>query len=128
MTYALVIDDVEEVTVNVCRMLDLLGVESKAAYSVREAMLHLLDRPPDIVFLDIKMPGFNGFEVLTYLKREPRLMDVPVCIVSTESQEEMLRKARKMGASGYIVKPPTVEELERVLRQLKLLPARGMSS
>ena len=125
MTFALVIDDVEEVTVNVRRMLDLLSVESKGAFSVREAMLHLLDRTPDIVFLDIKMPGFDGFEVLTYLKREPRLMDVPVCIISTENQEEMQRRAKKMGAAGYIVKPPTVEELERVLRQLKLLPGEG---
>ena len=88
-------------------------------------MLHLLDRAPDIVFLDIKMPGFDGFEVLTYLKREPRLMDVPVCIISTDNQEEMLHKAKKMGAAGYIVKPPTMEELERVLRQLNLLPGEG---
>ena len=124
MTYALVIDDVEEVTVNVCRMLDLLDVESQSAFSVREAMLHLLDRTPDIVFLDIKMPGFDGFEVLTYLKREPRLSDVPVCIISTDNQDEMKRRAKKIGAAGYIVKPPSVEEIEGVLRHLKLMPAK----
>ena len=124
MTYALVIDDVEEVTVNICRMLALIGVEAKAAFSVREAMLHLLDRSPDIVFLDIKMPGFDGFEVLTYLKREPRLEHVPVCIVSTESQEETVRRARKLGVIGYILKPVTVEELEGALRAAKLAPKR----
>jgi CheY-like chemotaxis protein len=124
MTYALVIDDVEEVTVNIVRMLKLVGVEAKAAFSVREAMLHLLDRSPDIVFLDIKMPGFDGFEVLTYLKREPRLAKVPVCIVSTESQEETVRMARKLGVIGYIVKPVTVEELEGALRAARLMPQK----
>ena len=122
MTYALVIDDVEEVTVNICRMLDLLGVECRAAFSVREAMLHLLDRTPDIIFLDIKMPGFDGFEVLTYLKREPRLENVPVCVVSTEAQEETVKKARRLGVVGYIIKPAAVEELEKVLRATSLLP------
>jgi CheY-like chemotaxis protein len=124
MTYALVIDDVEEVTVNICRMLDLLGVEARAAFSVREAMLHLLDRPPDIVFLDIRMPGFDGFEVLTYLKREPRLENVPVCVVSTEAQEETVKKARKLGVIGYIIKPATVEELESALQAASLMPKR----
>ncbi|HUF38353.1 MAG TPA: response regulator [Anaerolineales bacterium] len=124
MTYALIIDDVEEVTVNLSRMLELLGVECKAAFSVREAMLHLLDRPPDIIFLDIVMPGFDGFEVLAYLRREPRLENVPVCVVSTESQEETVKKARKLGVADYIVKPAGIEELEAALRSVKLLPRR----
>jgi CheY-like chemotaxis protein len=124
MTYALVIDDVEEVTVNICRMLGLLGVECKAAYSVREAMLHLLDLTPDIIFLDIKLPGFDGFEVLTYLKREPRLENVPVCVVSTEGQEETIKKARRLGVVGFIVKPATVEELEAALQAAQLLPQK----
>lgn len=125
MTHALVIDDVEEVTVNMCRMLGLLGVEAKAAFSVREAMLHLLDRPPDIIFLDIKMPGFDGFEVLTYLKREPRLENVPVCIVSTEGQEETVRRAKRLGVVAYIIKPPSVEELEGALKAARLMPQAG---
>jgi CheY-like chemotaxis protein len=124
MTYALVIDDVEEMTLNMCRMLELLDVECKPAFSVREAMLHLLDRPPDIIFLDIKMPGFDGFEVLTYLKREPRLEHVPVCVVSTESQEDTVKKARRLGVVDYIVKPPSVEELEKALRAANLAPKK----
>lgn len=121
MVKALVIDDIEEVAVNFVRMLELLDVEAKIAYSVREAMLFLLEDLPDIIFLDIRMPGFDGFEVLSYLQREPRLEDVPVCIVSSDAQEETIVKAREHGVIGYIIKPPTVDDFETVLREANLL-------
>lgn len=121
MTRALIIDDNAEVAKYLRRILDMLGLEASAAYSVREAMLHVLEDPPDIIFLDIKMPGFDGFEVLRYLKREPRLESVPVCIVSSESQPETVAKAKKMGAMGYIVKPPTVEDFEQILQETRLI-------
>lgn len=119
---ALVIDDIEEMTVNFVRMLQLLNVKARAAYSVREAMLYLLEETPDIIFLDVRMPGFDGFEVLTYLRREPRLEKVPVCIVSTDAQEETVRKAGELGVVGYIVKPAAVEDFETVLKKINLLP------
>lgn len=121
MVKALVIDDIEEVAVNVVRMLELLDVDAKVAYSVREAMLFLLEDLPDIIFLDIRMPGFDGFEVLSYLRREPRLEDVPVCVVSSDAQEETIVKAGEHGVIGYIIKPPTVGDFETVLREAKLL-------
>lgn len=124
MTKALVIDDVEEINTSICRMLKLLGVEARPAFSVREGMLHLLEGPPDIVFLDIRMPGFDGFEVLTYLRREPRLEDVPVCIVSTENQAEIVAKAKKLGAVDFIVKPASIEALERALKKAALIPPK----
>ena len=119
---ALVIDDVEEMTVNFVRMLQLLNVKARAAFSVREGMLYLLEEIPDIIFLDVRMPGFDGFEVLTYLRREPRLDQVPVCIVSTDAQDETVRKAGELGVVGYIVKPASVEDFEAVLKKANLLP------
>lgn len=119
---ALVIDDVEEMTVNFVRMLELLNVKARAAFSVREAMLFLLEDIPDIVFLDIRMPGFDGFEVLTYLRREPRLDRVPVCIVSTDAQEDTIRRAGELGVVGFIVKPVSIEDFEAVLQKTNLIP------
>jgi PleD family two-component response regulator len=115
-TNALVIDDSEEIADNLVRMLKVLNVESRRALSVREAMLLLADELPDIIFLDIKMPGFDGFEVMTYLRREPKLENVPVCIVSSENQKETVQKAKKMGAIDYILKPADMDQLERAVK------------
>ncbi len=122
MIKALVIEDVEEIATNIIRMLELLEVEARSAYSVREAMLYLLEEKPNIIFLDISLPGFDGFEVLTYLRREPKLANVPVCIVTTDSQEETKKRARELGVLGYVLKPPTVNDFERVLADAGLLP------
>jgi PleD family two-component response regulator len=122
-TRALVIEDSEEIAENLVRMLKVLNVESRRALSVREAMLLLADELPDIIFLDIKMPGFDGFEVMTYLRREPKLQNVPVCIVSSENQKETVQKAKKMGAIDYILKPADMDQLERAV---KLALALGM--
>jgi twitching motility two-component system response regulator PilH len=121
MANALVIDDNPEISEDFCKMLNLLGLEARPALSVREAMLILREFVPQIVFLDIKMPGFDGFEVFSYILREPLLEKVPVCIVSSENQEETVRRAKKMGAIGFIVKPAMVEDFEKILRKAKLV-------
>ncbi len=114
---ALVIEDNKEVAENLVRMLSLLDVRAKMAFSVREAILHLAEGIPDILFLDIKMPGYDGFEVMTYLRREPKLEKVPVCIVSSENQQETISKAMKLGAIDYVLKPATVEDLEGAIKK-----------
>ena len=65
--------------------------------------------------MDVHMPGIDGLEVLRFLRRDPMTMDVPVVIVSAEEQEESKKAALEAGANYYIVKPPTVEEIEKAL-------------
>jgi len=60
-------------------------------------------------------------EVLAYLRREPRLANVPVVIVTSDDQPETASKARRTGALLTIVKPASLEGLERVLHKLKLI-------
>jgi CheY-like chemotaxis protein len=120
MLKALVIDDSEEIAENIIRMLKILGVEARMALSVREALILLLDSVPDIIFLDIRMPGFDGFEVLSYLRREPKLESVPVCIVSNDDQEEIIARSKKLGAIGYILKPASVDLLEKAIQKAAL--------
>lgn len=118
MIRALVVDDSEEMTRSICRMLAFLNVEALPAFSVREALLHIRGGTPDVVFLDIRMPGFDGFEVLGYLRREPSLEKLPVCIISAEKQEETIHKAKALGVFAYLVKPVRIEDLEAALNKL----------
>ncbi len=117
MLTALVIDDSEAFAESVVRLLEMLNVESRMAFNVRQAMVLLLKEPPDIIFLDIKMPGFDGFEVLSYLRREPKLAEVPVCIISNDDQREVVARSKKLGAIGFIVKPPTLEGLKMAVQK-----------
>jgi CheY-like chemotaxis protein len=121
MPLALVIDDNRQTADFLCQMLDLLGVGARATYGPRDALLLLRNKRPDIIFLDIQMPGVDGFEVLAFLQREPHLKEIPVVIVTSDDQPETALKARRTGALLTLVKPVTMETLERVLHTTKLI-------
>jgi CheY-like chemotaxis protein len=121
MPSALVIDDNRQTADFLCQMINLLGVSARAAYGPREALLLLRNRHPDIIFLDIQMPGVDGFEVLGFLQREPKLKEIPVVMVTSDDQPETALKARRTGALLTLIKPVTMETLERVLHTAKLI-------
>ena len=81
----------------------------------------LQENIPQMIFLDINMPGVSGFEVLAYLRREPRLMQVPVVIVTSDDQAETARRAMKGGASAVVLKPVMAEILEGALKKAGIL-------
>ena len=60
---------------------------------------------PEFVFLDLALPGMNGFEVCRRLKRTPGFDGTRIIAVSAYSQEEYRTRAREVGCDGYIVKP-----------------------
>lgn len=122
MPQALVIDDSRHTADTLCQMLDLLGVQAQAAYGPRDALLEIRKEPVDIIFLDINMPGVDGFEVLSFIQREPDLKKIPVVIVTSDDQPETEIKARETGALRLMLKPVSIESLEQVLIQTKLLP------
>ena len=124
MTTALVIDDNRQTADALCQMLSLLKLDAIAAYGPRVALLSLRENPVDIIFLDISMPGLDGFEVLAFLRREPDLREVPVVVVTSDDQPETARRVRETGALKMILKPVTVEGLEKVLEQANLVPSR----
>ncbi len=121
MTTALVIDDHRDAADTVCRMLGLLDVIAKPAYGPREAMMLLKDYSPDIVFLDINMPGVDGFEVMSYIRRFPHMQTVPIVFVTSDDQPETAGKVRKTGALLIIIKPATVDSLESALKKAGLI-------
>lgn len=117
----LIVDDVSE---NLHAMTSILG----DAYAVTAATngkkaLELAARTPqpDLLLLDIKMPGMDGYEVLRRLKLEPLTADIPVIIVTALPESEDEAKGLRMGASDYITKPVNADWLKlRVLTQLEL--------
>jgi CheY-like chemotaxis protein len=121
MVTALVIDDNTETADSLCQLLSLLDIEAQPAYGPRAALEFLLRKVPDLVLLDLNMPGVNGLEVLGYLRREPKLMDVPVIVVTAEDERLVLQRALRKGATAVIIKPASIEELETVLRKANVI-------
>ena len=122
MIKALVIDDVRQTADSLCQMLKLLEIDAHPAYGVRAGLMALNEVIPDIVFLDLNMPGLSGFEVLAYLRRDPRFENIPVVVVTSDDQPQTRQQARQEGALDLIVKPATFEAIEAALKAAKLLP------
>ena len=80
---------------------------------------------PDAVVLDLSMPEMDGDQVLVAMRHDPRLMDVPVLVVSTESQRA--RDTLRLGADDFLPKPVTADELRRRVAALLEGAARRLS-
>ena len=121
MTKALVIDDTREMAESLRKLLSLFGVQADIAYGSRTAMQNLRLSQPDIVFLDINMPGVDGFEVLGFLRREPGMRNVPVVVVTSDDQPETRSRVEQSGVLALVVKPATAESIETALRKAGLV-------
>jgi CheY-like chemotaxis protein len=75
---------------------------------------------PDVVFLDLKMPGQNGFEVLQWIERTPSLKPLRIFILSGSNEPADVARARALGAIDYIVKPMKLERLRELLSDARL--------
>lgn len=122
MAEALIIDDNRTTADALGQMLNVLGFKTRVAYGSGAAMTILGGGfMPKFVCLDLNMPGVNGLEILAYLRREPRLMPVPVFVITSDDQPETRRKVMKLGANVLIIKPATIDALEDALKKVKFL-------
>ncbi len=78
-------------------------------------MKQLLHEKPDAVLLDVMMPDITGFEVLRFVRREPKLAKLPVIIVSAKSLPGDIEKGMEAGASVYLTKPVAFLELKKAV-------------
>jgi len=89
------------------------------AFSGQTAKELLAEQCPDLVCLDLTLPDISGYEVCEHIRATPGLQDVPVLMISARSQTMDRAQAEEAGATGYLIKPFTPEELrlqvERVM-------------
>jgi CheY-like chemotaxis protein len=122
MSEALVIDDNRTTANALGQMLNVLGFKARLAYGSGAAMSILgSGLTPELICLDINMPGVDGIELLAYLRREPHLIPVPVIVITSDDQSETRRKVLKLGANVLILKPATIDALEEALKRVRLL-------
>jgi len=71
---------------------------------------------PSVIFLDLKMPRLNGFEVLQWIRQHEPIRRIPVVVLSSSSTQEDIDKAYGLGANAYLVKPADVSEFQKLFR------------
>jgi two-component system, chemotaxis family, chemotaxis protein CheY len=103
---ALVVDDSRSMRAIIGKLLKELGFDVEEAASGLEA-LEALNRNPafDLMLLDWNMPHMDGFELLRRVRTEPRFEDLPVMMVTTESEISQVEVALGAGANEYLMKP-----------------------
>ncbi|MBL9215245.1 MAG: response regulator [Opitutaceae bacterium] len=117
----LVIDDDKEIRIVIAELLNMSGYEVIEAASGQQG-LDLADQSaPDLILLDVMMPGIDGWTVLTKLQSKPRLADVPVIVLSAVSDSDM---AMSLGAASVLLKPVDASRLTAEIA-MQLCPVDG---
>jgi len=114
----LVVDDDIDVAETVARTLQRAGLETVISYRGVEALQIARDRPPDLIVLDVRMPGMDGIEVCRLLRATPSLGRVPVLFLSAKGEVADRLEGFEAGADDYIVKPFDLRELELRVKAL----------
>lgn len=111
-----IVDDDQEMTRAISMMLEMLGCQVTGFLSARNAAKTLLTGVrPDMLVVDINMPEVTGLDFLEFLRRRPEWKDLPVVMLSTEAADVTVDQALELGADGYLMKPITLEELDKVM-------------
>ncbi|RIK77621.1 MAG: hypothetical protein DCC67_12430 [Planctomycetota bacterium] len=112
----LVVDDHHDGATSLALMLRMLGYDSRAAYSGREALDVAVSFRPDAVFLDLAIPDVNGYEVAKTLRQSSLAM---VLIALTGMSREADRtRAQESGFDDFLIKPASLDELKAVLARV----------
>jgi DNA-binding response OmpR family regulator len=111
-----VVDDDEEMSHAIGLMLNVLDCEVTSFHNARSAAQKLLTgKTPQLLILDINMPEITGLDLLEFLRRRTEWKELPIVILSSESADSMVDKALQLGADAYIMKPVTIQELEKAM-------------
>lgn len=120
---ALIVDDSRAIRGIIRKMLGELGFETVEAAHGMEAIQKLHDRGPvDVMLVDWNMPEMNGFDFLCYVRGNPAFKEVPLMMVTSETEMSQMAKALEAGANEYVMKPFTKDVISDKLAILGVMP------
>ncbi|HKI60045.1 MAG TPA: response regulator [Mariprofundaceae bacterium] len=121
MNHVLIVDDTPIQLKIAISIMENHGLSVSVASNGREAFKSIEKERPDLILLDIIMPGIDGFEVCSTLKRDPKYADIPILFLTAQTDEENIMTAFQAGAADYVTKPVNPPELlARVHTHLEL--------
>lgn len=118
MERVLVVDDEPDVLL-LCRLnLEQQGFDVLEASNGRSALELLREERPDVMVLDLMMPGMNGYEVLETIRADELLRQTPILVLTAKSLQADRERTAEMGAAAFLTKPFLPSELCELVRSL----------
>jgi len=112
----LLVDDSKTELHHMSELLDKRGFAVRTAENGDEALRRLGEQVPDLILMDVVMPGQNGFQLTRTITRDPRYASIPVIMCTSKNQETDKVWGMRQGARDYIVKPVNGDELMAKIR------------
>jgi CheY-like chemotaxis protein len=114
----LVVDDEPAICVVMGIILKLSGYAVYRAHNVSQAYSYLEETKPDLIVADIMMPGVDGLTMIRQIKSKPELSDIPTVVLSALVTEQDKAAALQAGATAFLAKPFTSDELKEVIEPI----------
>lgn len=118
MARVMIVDDSPTDVQNIRNILAKAGHQPIEATSGQDAIDRIQKERPDVVIMDVVMPGVNGFQATRQLAKDPATARIPIMVVSSKNQESDRMWALRQGAKDYLVKPVKESELLAKLNAL----------
>jgi twitching motility two-component system response regulator PilH len=112
----LLVDDSKTELHFLTELLTRRGFKVRTAENAGEAMRRLSEEKPDLILMDVVMPGQNGFQLTRAITRDPLYADVPIIMCTSKNQETDKVWGMRQGARDYVVKPVNPDELVEKIR------------
>jgi CheY-like chemotaxis protein len=121
----LAVDDIPLNLLLVQKMLARFNFELRTAANGQQALDAIQQKKPDLILLDLMMPGIDGFEVIRRLRANPKTQDIQIVILSALNSNEDIVKGFNEGANEFITKPIIMEKLLTcVVNQLQIVESK----
>jgi CheY-like chemotaxis protein len=117
MTKVLVIEDEEILRESILNILETNGFSTIEAGDGRSGVRLAREFVPNVILCDVRMPGFDGYEVLKALRQDPVTANIPLLFLTAENMQNVMRQGEQLGANGYLSKPFTTVQLLKVIAQ-----------
>jgi twitching motility two-component system response regulator PilH len=114
----LVVDDSKTELMYITDILKKNGMSVRTAEGADEAIKRLAEQKPDLILMDVVMPGQNGFQLTRSISRSPEYADIPIIMCTSKNQETDRVWGMRQGARDYITKPVNQTELMAKIKAL----------
>jgi CheY-like chemotaxis protein len=121
---ALVVDDSKTARVTLKRMLEKQSIDADTVDSAQAAIDYLIEKMPDVIFMDHMMPGMDGLQAVEAIKSNPQTATIPIMMYTSKEGDLYVSQARALGAVGILPKQVEPAELFEVLNKLGLVEDR----
>jgi two-component system cell cycle response regulator DivK len=109
MTHVILVVEDNERNLKLLRdVLEYAGYDVRVARTGEDGVTLALKEPPDLVLMDLQLPGIDGMEALRQLRESPRTADIPVVAVTAQAMKQDRERALEAGFDGYVEKPISV--------------------